>query len=369
MNRKDLSILGLLLAAGTGAFLLAGGGGDPAPLVPPAAGPGGSEAAVAGEHAVASSPGADRGAAAAAVAPARAEPREPADTAGWTTGVVRGDIKLAVSVLGRLEQITVTLHELRAARDGTANLARSRIQRVERGAGTPTFEFRDVPFSDYRYAVSVYSPGLNGSSTSVLVDAQTPLHDVELEITPGAPFTVLVRDQDRNPYRGVEVRMLPIGEPPGRSFRIGTTDAYGSVVFEDVLAGDYRVLGALQGQQLGEPKTVTVQPGARRYGSRIQGQGDTFVVPRGQPLEVLVSTRTGYGVDGATVTLQQLDDARAQPIEQATDPVGRVTFAHVTPGRWEIRVQREGYGTVTRPLSIAPDVPPERQLLTMARRD
>ena len=167
------------------------------------------------------------------------------DTTGWRDGIIRGDIQLAVSVLDRIKSMSVIVEELRGPpRPGQEYVPPfKKVIPVERGLGTPTFEIRRIPFSDHPFSVSVYSPGLNGGRRTVTVNAETPLHDdVVLSITPGAPFSILVRDQDANPYAGVDIRILPIGEPPGRQQHIGKTDNYGSVVFECVLDGDFRLV-------------------------------------------------------------------------------------------------------------------------------
>ncbi|HEX5052775.1 MAG TPA: carboxypeptidase-like regulatory domain-containing protein, partial [Planctomycetota bacterium] len=232
------------------------------------------------------------------------------DTTGWTSGMVKGDIQLAVSILDRLSTITVAVEE---ARNPTGTGATFRhpwrsLVRVERGRGTPTFEVKDIPFSDYPYIVSVYAPGLNGGRRTVTVDANTPLvDDIVLAITPGSPFTVLARDQDAAPYSGLDVRMQPVGDPAGRPRALGTTDNFGSVVFESVLAGDYQVTVSQDGQPLTEVQTITVQPGNRSFGTKVQGQGYTITVPRGVPLQVQVNDPRGYGVADVELTATASD--------------------------------------------------------------
>src|SRR5690606_38094270 len=126
--------------------------------------------------------------------------------------------QLAVSVLDRIGSIAVILEEQRSsfAGDGSVRRPTKLHATVHRGRGTPTFELRDVPFSEYPYVVAVVAPGLNGSRCTVTVDERTPLvDDVVLSILPGTPLTLLVRDQDAVPFHGVDIAGIPVGEPAG----------------------------------------------------------------------------------------------------------------------------------------------------------
>lgn len=286
-------------------------------------------------------------------------------TTGWTSGVVRGDIQLAVSVLDRIESISVIVEELRGAVVPGVRYQPpfKKVVTVERGIGTPTFEVRDIPFSAHPYSVSVYSPALNGGRRTVTLDEQSPLHDdIVLTITPGAPYSILVRDQDQNPYPNIDIRIVPIGSPPGRKQHIGKTDNYGSVVFESVLAGEYDLVSTQQGLPLCPPERVTIQPGARRYGNKIQGQGYTLDIQRGMALEIMVS-RVGYGIADAAVKLQALDRTQLLVLEAATDFAGRVTFPHLTPGRWMVTVIKADHDPWTRPITIKDgELPPRLEV-------
>ena len=97
------------------------------------------------------------------------------DTSGWTSGVIRGDVQLAVSVLDRLGSMTVIVEELKANFSGQA--PRRIMQAVERGRGTPTFEVRDVPFSEYPYRVTLHVAGLNSSGRDRDPDNPNPMQD------------------------------------------------------------------------------------------------------------------------------------------------------------------------------------------------
>lgn len=277
------------------------------------------------------------------------------DTTGWTKGIVRGDILLAASVLDKLDTVNIIVKEQRAAIDRAGNFheVRQYIVPVERSIGTPTFEVRDIEFSKYPYKVSVYAAGLNGSARTVMINEKTPLHDdIQLRITPGRPYSILLRDQDYNPYPDTTVRLIPVGDPQGRKDYTGTTDGYGSIAFEQVLAGDYRIWAGQQGMALAEPELVTVQSEARVYGNKIQGQGHTYVIQRGMPLDVRITDRGGYAIANASVRLQASDRTRAKPIDRATDGSGLLHYPHLLPGKWMITVTKQNYQPWTRQVTI-----------------
>jgi hypothetical protein len=240
---------------------------------------------------------------------------------------------------------------------------------VRRGPGTPTFEARDIPFSAYPYVVSVYSPGLNGTRRTVTIDADSPLvDDVVLTITPGSPFSILLRDQDAGPYPGLEVTVLPVGEPLGRRTSVGTSDNFGSVVFEDLLAGDYQLTVRLGGQPIGEMQTITVQPGHANFQATArQGQGYTVTVPRGAPQSVQVSDVAGYGVAEVKVTATAADRIHAKALEAVTDYGGKAEFAHLTPGRWQLDVEKDGFQRSHLMVKIVDGEPPTPQQVRLVR--
>ncbi|MCA8978053.1 MAG: carboxypeptidase regulatory-like domain-containing protein [Planctomycetes bacterium] len=372
MQTRDFIILSLLLAFGAGVGVVLFSGDSHAIELSPSPAdevglPAPPDAAV---EAIAAPAVASGGAARAEGVFHMSDEVSLVDTTGWEKGIIRGDIQLAVSVLNRIETISVIVEELRSAagRGEKGERPFKQVVAVKRGVGTPVFEVRDIPFSAYPYAVSVYSPGLNGSRRTLTIDAEHALcDDVVLSITPAAPFSILVRDQDANPYCGVDIRLQPVGDPPGRREHLGKTDNYGGVVFEDVLAGDYEIISGNQGLPLAAPELITVQPGSRMYGNMPQGQGYPLVVPRGVALEVLVADKTGYGLDQAHVRLQALDRTKLCLLEADTDAVGMVTFPHLVPGRWMVLVEKKDHGPWTRPLTIKDGEPLPRLDVTLTR--
>ncbi|MBX3461688.1 MAG: carboxypeptidase regulatory-like domain-containing protein [Planctomycetes bacterium] len=370
MRLRDLLILATLVAVFGGAGLWFTSQESLAVELPPGgpAAAGGEERPPAGS-APATAVSGDHAIPLAADAAARAPRRQ--DTAGWTHGIVRGDIQLAVSVLDRIQTISVAVEEARRAiaADGSFRNPYRAIVPVRLGAGTPTFEIRDIPFSEFPYIVSVHAPGLNGSRRTVVIDADTPLvDDVVLTISPGSPFSLLLRDQDALPYTGVQVQLVPTGEPHGRRGAVATSDSFGSVVFEDVLAGDYQVRTSVGGQPVGEMQTLTVQPGLGSFqGSAVRGQGHTLTIPRGVPLVVDVADAAGYGVAEALVKATATDRIKLTELEATTDYGGKARFPHLTPGVWQIDVSKDGFQRSHRLVTIQAGQEPPAQQVQLVR--
>ncbi len=299
------------------------------------------------------------------VAVASAPQRE--DTSGWTSGIIRGDVQLAVSVLDKLTTMTVIVEEMRSSFGNDGQAPRRIMQPVERGRGTPTFEVRDVPFSDYPYRVTLHAPGLNTSARTLSVTETQPLHeDVVLAVTSGAPYSILLRDQDGGAHPDVDLLLMPQGLPHGRPRLAGKTDNFGSVVFESVLAGQYELIATMQGQPFGEREVVTVQPGKRNFGRKIQGQGHVMTIARGVQLDLEVGDGA-YGIEGAKVTLVRTDRRRLKEFETTTDALGRARFPHLQAGKWQVTVERPKFRRVDRQITLQADTGPQLQRFVLKR--
>ena len=286
------------------------------------------------------------------------------DTSGWTSGTIRGDVQLAVSILDKLGSMTLIVEEIRVGADVTPHRI---MQPVERGRGTPTFEVTGVPFSEFPYRVTLHAAGLNCSARTLTVDEDQPLHeDVVLTITPGAPFSVLLRDQDGGPHPEVDLVLRPVGLPHGRPRLSGKTDNFGSAVFESVLAGQYELTATLLGQPFGGAEVVTVQPGSRQFGRKIQGQGHVMTVPRGVQLEVEIGDGF-YGLANAEVSMVRTDRRRLKELTATTDAIGRARFPHLQPGQWQLTVELEQFRRVDRMITLKPDMEPQFQRIKLVR--
>jgi hypothetical protein len=356
MRARELSMLVVVLAAGAAAWWLLGSSEPEAPplALPRAVGPtpGAETPDPGGEPAVAAAP--------LPVATWTPDTRQTQDTTGWTAGVVRGDVQIAVSILDRIQSISVVVEELRnpLAGDGPFRHPHRQIVPVRLGAGTPTFEVRGIPFSDHAYAVRLYSPGLNGGQRTLVIDQEHPLHeDVVLALTPGAPFSVLLRDQDLTPLPDHDVQLAPLGDPPGRPAKRGTSNNFGTVVFEDVMAGDYQVKVLLHGTAVDDGQIVTVPDDGRMYGSKVQGQSTAVTVQRGVPLEISVWTGN-YGLADAKIRLMPTDQLRLVQIDATTDVAGKARFPRLLPGVWQIDVWKDDFERTSRQITIKKDEPP-----------
>jgi hypothetical protein len=296
-------------------------------------------------------------------------PRDHVDTGGWSKGVVRGDVRLTASVLDRIQTLSVIVEEMRnpIGDDGTFQPPHKQIVPVEIGRGTPTFEVRDVPFSEYPYLVCLHSPGLNGGRSTITIDAKTPLQDVVLTLMPGSPFSLLLRDQDGMPHAGLTVRMQPTGEPHGRKGYHGRSDSGGGVLFEDVLSGDYQVTVSQGTQPIGEARLVHVEAGARMFRDKVQGQGQVVTIPRGVAMVVQVTDARGYGLADAHIRMQASDRVKLTVVEATTDSSGRAEFPYLVAGTWQMDVEKQDFQRRTRQVSIRPDVPPDPQQVQLVR--
>lgn len=302
------------------------------------------------------------------VNPAQAN-QQKEDTSDWTSGTIRGDVKLAVSVLDKLGSITAIVEEVRSSFENGGNYKPPvRIYaQVDRGEGTPTFTIRDVPFSDFPYRVTLHAAGLNGSQRTLTVNKEQPLHDIVLSITPGAPFSVLLRDQDFGPHSGVDLLLRPVGLPNGRVRLAGKTDNFGSVVFESVLAGNYELVPTVDNKPFGEVATVTVLPGNRNYDRKIQGQGYVMTIPRGVDVTLRVHDINGYSMPGCAVTAVKTDQRKLVEPGGETDLRGELLFKNLKPGTWMFTVQFKGFKRVDMQITLKQDQEPLRKEIRLVR--
>jgi len=122
-------------------------------------------------------------------------------------------------------------------------------------------------------------------------------------------------------------------------------------VFDSVLAGDYQVVAAQNGIPLDEPPRITVQPGGRMFGPKVQGQSYVMTIQRGMRLEAFVSCG-GYRIADATVQMQASDRVKLTQFKLNTDFNGRAEFPHLTPGVWLIDVFKDDFQRTTRQITI-----------------
>jgi hypothetical protein len=346
--REILLLLGTVGAIGAAAFVIFGSGGapalagptqatsEPAPaLPPPPAGPAAPlPVAVPGPGTTA------RGA-----APTLPPGERP------TSGTIDGSIRLSTELAGKIEHFTVVVEEELNGGDGSARpFSLNRSFPVEPNR-TPRFLIDSVPFSACGYRVAAFTPGANGSTQVIQLTEEQWLAQVSLALTPGIPFSLRLRDQHMNARAGLDVVMRPDGWPNGRPELRGTTDGYGSVVFESALAGDYRVLVA--DQQIG---TVQVQSTALTTNLRnVSVQSAILEVAVGPALRIEVTGPAGYGIENAKIEVYAIDTVENRRLQGTTDHAGVREFAHVAPGQYQVDVSAEGFLPTNRTVKVPAD--------------
>ncbi len=281
-------------------------------------------------------------------------------------GRVVGDIQVDAKIFSQLKTVSVELSESRSSLTTEASRPYRKIVGLNVDRGTPTFEFRGVPFSPYGYTVTAYAPRLNGSSMAVAVTKEKPLAEVLLSLSAGVPFGIMLRDQDRAPVANTYVTIASLGEPRGRGSRNGTTDAYGSIVWQDVLAGDYRVFVGDVNTPLVDPVDVMVQAVSGRTTAIPQIQSATVEVRKGDPLKVVV-TAFGYGVAEAKLSVLDTDSRTYKKIEGVTDAQGKFEFGRLSAGRYVISVEHPEYQRRSVSVSWSGDAPPPTKTIQLKR--
>lgn len=280
---------------------------------------------------------------------ARNAPEAPAagpriDTTGWTSGRVEGDILLDPRVVHDLGAITVQVIEAPRAGDDKPY---SEVQSIRwrKGQGTPSFRFDNVPFSPAGYAIAVHAEGLNGSQRFVSINEETPHRQVELSISPPVPFTVLLRDQFKNPVAETRVELHPTGQPLGRPVLHGSTDNFGSLTFAKTLAGHYQIYVGSLGLHLVDVVETDVQPAGFVF-NRSAAVSHQFVeieVPQGELVTVNVSAGGYSPVGGARLRVYRTDARQYREYVGETDPAGQCKMPPLPAGRYHVAVEHPQY--------------------------
>ena len=286
------------------------------------------------------------------------------DTSGMTSGLIQGDVALDPEVVQRIQSITVLVQELATTDPDAQPFSHSEKVIYERR--TPTFAIHGIPFSNNGYSVRVFSPGLNGSEQIVAVTEMSPIADALLQLSPPVPFTVRLRNQDRYNVINTKVIMRPVDQPLGRPWLNGETDNFGSLLFEEVLAGDYLIfIGDINNPVVPavrvtvRPPGLTIQPEPAFVGNQsVKHQLTWITVPEGKALIVSVTGPAGYGLRGAKLTILATTSMRYQPYEGVTDYNGRYVFPHLPAGRYELTAVLEKHQRWTRNVRWTEDEDP-----------
>lgn len=276
------------------------------------------------------------------------------------SGTIRGLIRIPEALRARVERVTVVAEEA-VNRDGIAVQPKPQIQRrmlsVEfmPGKNEAYFEITDVPFSNYGWQVAPRVPRLNGSESYVVLRPEQPDASVQLEIHPGIPVSITIRDQHRHPVEGIPLELRPVGRPLGRSVQRGKTDAYGLLVLADVLAGDYDMhVGSAQ-EPLTSPKRVEIPNKGHHY--------ENIELPRGARFAVTLVGPVGLGLEDVQLDLIAVDSKVYRKYTAKSDKLGNVELPHVPPGQYYAHFTKKGFERLFKQVQILQGNNPELRFL------
>ncbi len=280
-------------------------------------------------------------------------------------GILDGRVTAATSVVSRFTAYVVRVEEMVDGDDllpsGRPPFHTQQGFKVDPGVSPQYFAIPQVPYSRHGYRVSVFAAGLNGSSQIVSVTESNWNPQVSLNITPPSPFVVRLVDQRRAPVTEVEVTLMP--DPPvGRPRLVGTTDSFGSVVFEETLAGGYDVL--VHGQRI--ESVVVRAPGVVMDLAGSGVQSAILTVPIGEDLKIEVFNAQ-WGLADVELDLSMIDTTENIRIQAHTDRAGVHVFQALHPGRYSIHFSAPGYQRTTREVRIVEGQEPDPLQVRMAR--
>jgi len=298
---------------------------------------------------------------------------KPVPVPGSDMGLISGRIAVSTRVVDRLSGYQIIVQEdinPNALEEGAVIFTRKKGFNANLSRGTPFFDIDKIPFSSHPYLVTVVAPGMNGSSDRVYVTAKKPhgSKEVQLALTPGAIYSVMLRDQRRVPRRDLNVRLVPVGASlVRRDIRFGTTNEHGNVIFENVLRGDYDIVVGPINAPMAPPERKTVYAATAIFAPKPQPQGTTVIVPDGHDVTVEVASRWGSYVAKAELKAWQLDVKRYFEFKGTTDDAGRVVFRNMPYGRYQISATTPHNGRRDVRFEVAKDAAPPRVLVKMPR--
>ena len=280
-------------------------------------------------------------------------------------GIIDGQLLLAANCAGQFGEYTIGLTEM-VNTNGQEDAARPRtIYKtfdVVDNTSPQYFAWHDVPYSRYGYEIRAFIKGFNGSHQVIRMTEQEWNPQVTLTVTRGAPFALRIIDQDRYPWKQRAITLRPTPVYAGLPQLDGTTDDYGSVVFESVLAAEYDLI--IDGQVR---DTVEVRaPGFVRDDANIGVQSALVRIPRGQELKVEVFG-VSWAIPDVDLTLFRVDTSENIRFTGKTDPNGVFTFEHVPPGRYHLQLRAANHQPTDRVLRIEDGVAPDPFQVRMAR--
>lgn len=272
-----------------------------------------------------------------------------------TSGTIYGRLSLATDVLGEFNSYTITWREMinpNSRQVGLNPQEGMKSFKVDPHR-TPRFMIEDIPFSRYGYEVELFVVGFNGSRRSIQLNEEHPVagtpdfaefvgEEIVLSLSSGVPFSLRLHDQHFNPISGRELTLVPVGSPRGRQRYPGKTDSFGTMIFENMLRGDYDV--KIDQTILDR---VTVQAS-----KKVMIQGAQVLVPMGNDLRIEVNNRIGYGIEGINLLIYAVDTTQNRRREAQTDYSGIHVFPHLMPGTYQLDIWGSGYQRTSRKIRI-----------------
>jgi len=263
-------------------------------------------------------------------------------------GMISGRIVVSTKVIGKISSYVIVVQEdfnTNGRKEGDPlPFFKKKTYPAKFSAGVPFFDIEDIPFSRHPYRVSVIARGVNGSSATTYITAESPLGsdgDVELSLTPGSYYSIRLRDQRQVARPNLPVRMIPVGDSlVARETQIGKSDRSGCVLFEDVVKGDYEIRVGPETAPLAPPMKVQIHAAFASFSQgRPTVQGTVVLVPDGHHVTIEIISRWGYGVENAALKAWQLEVQRYYEFKGKTDRAGRFQFENVPFGIYQLSVQ------------------------------
>ncbi len=222
---------------------------------------------------------------------------------------------------------------------------------IEIDDGRDTVVIDDVQLGSYAIRAQVEhmdcAPELVALSTPESIDVI-----LALRVHPLGFITGRVVDSDGRPIDGIDVVLASATamslQPTAqlREPRVGTCDALGVYLFENVADGDYRIY-------VGDPELPLGQLADVSFAAPSLHAPDVVVPPLGE-LEVRVTDRAGRPIAGAVVEGNGL---RSGKLRLTTDFDGRARARHCAKGRQIFYASEERFGSANAVADFDPAAP------------
>lgn len=201
-------------------------------------------------------------------------------------------------------------------------------RRIDVEDGRQDFVVSDLPLAGYD--VLAEAEGMNGLAQPVLIDRRNSTPFVNLRLAPAGFVEGVVKDHEGLPAEGLTLTLLT--EPDGPAVE-ATTDALGRYRFERVLDGPHQlVVGPVASPIVPERKEL-------RFRAPSMILPDIELPPLAT-LELEILDLAHRSLPDVTI---RGSGTNGGAFEGTTDAYGRYVARFLPPGRYRIRLEREGY--------------------------